>query len=375
MAGALVGAMDGSGQYNYSGSENFTNLTCEELRQLGNPHLVAEAIADPLRYLQLSYYMICYPIAFLLNSFVIFIIARFKKLHNTTFYLALQIIVANLANIIVYYPYSSANAIAGKNVSLALCPALGFLTSFLLAARNLLMFVLVADRFCLIFLPFWYGRHRVRVVVPLSIGGWMLALTVTVIPLIGLRKCYALTRVTWVCFVGRGCDMPQCNSYSIFVTALNNGGTFIAFCLYLALYCKAKKIKNRITAASMSDESEEAREAAKEARKRDRRANTTFMILFSALIGVTLPPFISTTLTRSVGIFLTVQNRTPTPRPLLTFVSVLLTNLYLLIFITDPIVIMRNQDVRDVMETIRAKLRPGSGRRGDVATTTNEVAT
>jgi hypothetical protein len=367
-------ATEGSGQYNYSGSEamddNSTNLTCEQLRQLGNPHLVSAAIANPLRYLQLTFYMICYPTALLLNVFVIFIIARFKKLHTTTFYLALQIIVANLANIIVYYPYSSANAIADKNVSLALCPALGFITSFLLAARNLLMFVLVADRFCLILMPFRYSRHRVRVVIPLSIGGWMLALTVSVVPLIGLRKCYALTRVTWVCIVGRGCDMQQCNSYSIFVTTLNSGGTFIAFLLYLALYCKAKKIRNRIEVASLPNESAEAREVAKEARKRDRRANATFMILFGALIGVTLPAFISTNLTRAVGIFHTTQNTTPTPRPLLTFVSVVLTNIYLLIFITDPIVIMRNQDVREVMVTIKAKLRPGSGRRDQ---TTNET--
>ena len=201
----------------------------------------------------------------------------------------------------------------------------------------------------------------------------MLALTVAVIPLIGLRKCYALT---WVCFVGRGCDTPQCNSYSIFVTALNNGGTFIAFCLYLALYCKAKKIKNRITAASMSDESEEAREAAKEARKRDRRANATVMILFSALIGVTLPAFFFGILIRALAIIISTENTTSAANSYFVFISVVLTNLYLLIFITDPIVIMRNQDVRDVMETIRAKLRPGSGRRGDVTTTTNEeVAT
>jgi hypothetical protein len=321
--------------------------------------------------------MICYPTALLLNAFVIFIIARFKKLHTTTFYLALQIIVANLANIIVYYPYSSANAIADKNVSLALCPALGFITSFLLAARNLLMFVLVADRFCLILMPFWYGRHRVRVVIPLSIGAWILALIVSVIPLIGFRKCYALSRVTWVCFISGRCGMTQCNSYSIFVTFLNNGGTFTAFLLYLALYCKAKKIQNRITVAIVSNESAEARAAAKEARKRDRRANATFMILFGALIGVTLPAFIFAIFIRAISIFFTAQNRTSAANSYFVFISVVLTNLYLLIFITDPIVIMRNQDVREVMETIKAKLRPGSERRGqtETQTQTNEVST
>ena len=374
--------MEGSGQYDHSESAmdaaNSTNFTCEELMELGNPHLIAEPIANPLRYTQITFYMICYPIGFLLNVFVIFIIARFKKLHNITFYLALQIIIANLANIIVYFPYSTANAFADENISVALCPAMGFITSFLLAARNLLMFVLVADRFCLIFLPFWYSRNRVRVVIPLSIGGWMLSLIVSLIPLIGLRECYALLRVNWVCTLGRGCDMPRCSAYSIFISVLNNIGTFIAFLLYLALYCKAKKIQNRMT-TSMPNESAETREAAKEARKRDRRANATFMILFNALVGVTLPAFIFSSLIRVLSIFVNArntQNPTSMPNRVFILVSILLTNLYLLIFITDPIVIMRNQDVREVMATITAKLCPGSGKkRIGVTSTANKTAT
>ena len=359
--------MEGSGQYDYSGSAMDSNttslLTCQQLRDLGNPLRLSTAVANALRYIQIIYYMICYPMALLLNVFVIFIITRFKKLHNLTFRLSLQIIIANLANIAVFYPYSTANTIANRDVLAVLCPALGFLTSFLLSARNLLMFVLVADRFCLIFLPFWYSRHRARVVLPLSIVGWTLALMMSIIPVISLRKCYALQRVTWTCNIGRGCDMPHCNTYSIFMVTLINVGTLVAFLLYLALYCKAKKVQNRITVAVLSNESTEAREAAKEARKRDRRSNATFMILFTALLGVTLPAFIFSTFARVLSIVL--ASRNTTPRPVITIVAVLLTNMFLLIFIMDPIVIMRNQDVREVLQTITAKLRP-EDRRGRV---------
>ena len=110
----------GSGQYGYSGSAMDINptssLTCEQLQALGNPLLLSPTVANALCYIQITYYMICYPTAFLLNAFVIFIIAHFKKLRTTTFYLTLQIIVANLANIAVYFPYSTANAITNRDI-------------------------------------------------------------------------------------------------------------------------------------------------------------------------------------------------------------------------------------------------------------------
>ena len=370
---------DGSGQYDYSGStmdaffDNTTVrfLTCQQRRDLGNPLPLSVTIADALRYIQVIYYMICYPTALVLNAFVIFIIARFRKLQNTTFYLAVQIIIANLANITVYYPYSTANAIANGDISPALCPAMGFITSFLLSARHLLMFVLVADRLCLILLPFWYSRHRVRAVIPLSIGGWMLALIISLIPVIGLRNCYSLQRFTWVCMVGNGCDMPGCNAYSTFTTIFINIGTFVAFLLYLALYWKARKLQNCVTIQPHINQSLEDQEIMKKNRKRKRRANNTFLILFTALVGVTFPSFLFFIISRAALVALSV---TPPP-PAFTVIAIMLGSLYLLIFIMDPIVIMRNQDVREVIQLIIAKLHPTrERRRKGLANTTSGTA-
>ena len=353
---------DGSGQYDHSDSVMDTStfnttarfLICQQRRDLGNPLPLSMTIADALRYIQVTYYMICYPTALVLNVFVIFIIARFRKLHNITFYLALQIIIANLANIAVYYPYSSANAIANRDISPALCPAMGFITSFLLSARNLLMFVLVVDRFCLIFQPFWYTRHRVKVAIPLSIVGWMLALIISLIPIMVFHDCYSLQRFTWVCMVGNGCDMPQCNAYSTFTTIFINVGTFVAFLLYLALYWKARKLQNQVTLQPQANENAEDQEAMKENRKRERRANNTFLILFTALVGVTFPSFLFFIIGRAALVALSI---TPPP-PGFTVIAIILGSLYLLIFILDPIVIMRNQDVREVIQIITAKFHP-----------------
>ena len=333
---------------------NDTSISCQLLLEQGFPSSLSASAANTMRYIQIIYYSLCYPAAFLLNASVIFIIVRFKKLHTMTFYLALQIIIINVANIIIFFPSSMTNAIADRFVFEGLCPAMGFLTSFLFSARNLLMFVLVADRFCLIFLPFWYSRHRVRVVVPLSIAGWLVPLTITLVAAIALPDCFNFQRFTWVCLWGGGCKhVALCTSYSAFLTTLINFGTFIALLLYLALLCRAKKLTNKIAVAEQSNESAEDREIAKQLKKREQRANTTFLILFITLVGVTFPTYIVVTLGNVV-----LNARSVSPQPgSFTVVATLMTSLYILIFIMDPVVIMRNQDVKEVLEIIINKLR------------------
>ena len=351
--------MDGSwlwSDYDHSGSgieDDNTSLSCQQRLEEGFPLSLSTTIANTIRYIQIIYYTICYPTAFLLNMFVIFIITRFKKLHTMTFYFALQIIIVNVANIIIFFPSSMANAVEDRFVFTGLCPVMGFITSFLLSARNLLMFVLVADRFCLIFLPFWYSRHRARVVIPLSIAGWLIPFTITLLLVTVLPDCFNFQRLTWVCLWGGGCKyVALCTSYSAFLTTLINVGTIVAFLLYLALLCKAKKLRNKVTVLQSNGTIEE-RKIEKRNKKREQRANTTFLILFIALVGVTFPAYIVLTLG---NVALNALNIRPQPAGF-TIASIFLASLYVLIFVMDPIVIMRNQDVREVLQTIMAKLR------------------
>ena len=328
-----------------SGMDDNMSISCQQQLEDGFPLPLSTTTANAIRYVQIVYYILCYPTAFLLNLFVIFIIARFKKLHTMTFYLALQIIITNIANILIFFPSSIANASANRFIFSGLCPVMGFLTSFLFSARNLLMFVLVADRFCLIFLPFWYSRPRVRVVIPLSIIGWLTPLTITLPLAIALPDCYSFQRLTWVCLWGGGCKyVALCTSYSAFMTTLINAGTFIALLLYLPLLCRAKKLRNKVNMSQLN-ESADVREIVKRNKKREQRANTTFLILFIALVGVTFPTYIVLSLGNVALNALSVR-----PQPAgYTIISILLASLYILIFVMDPIVIMCNQDVREVV--------------------------
>ena len=328
---------------------NSTALSCEVFLVKGRPLPFTVRRADTILYAQAIYYVMLLITGTALNSFVIFIIVRFKKLHTITFYLALQIIITNQINALVFLITSPTNAIAREFVFTGLCATTGFILLFLQVLRHAEMLVLVADRFSLIFMPFWYTRHRVKVIVPLIMASWVLAFILAIIPVPGLLDCYGFQRFTWTCAIVDGCKNPRgCNSYRTFVVAFLNIGTFIGFLLYLALLYKAKKLRNRVEITTSSEESAEVKEIMKRQRQSERRANTTFLIMFAQLVSVSFLGFLVSNLGNAILQALNVQ----TPPPFFGAVSVVTRNLLPLTVILDPIAIMRNQDIKEVMRGI-----------------------
>ena len=354
-----VSAMDGSGlwtDFGYPGSvleDNTTSATDLICRQeQGSPLPLSITTANILRCIQVVYYLMCFLVAVLLNTFVIMIVIRFKQLHNLTFYFSLQIIIVDLTNTVIIFPHAAANAIADKFIFNGLCNTLGFFISFFRFARNTLMFVLVVDRFCAIFLPFWYNKHRSKAITLLSVAAW--TLTMIFILITASLGCYQFQRFTWSCSLGIGCkNTTICTAYTTLFIAVVNVMAFISFLFYLALLYKAKKHRNRIVPSQLGDnDNAEAREIERRRAKSERRANTTFFILFTAIMGVTFPTYLT-------AIFgdATLYILEATPPTAYTIILVLLRATPNLITILDPIVIMRNQDVREVIQTIMAKLR------------------
>ena len=149
--------------------------------------------------------------------------------------------------------------------------------------------------------------------------------------------------------------MSQCNTYLALSVTLASIGNLIAFFLYILLYHKARKLQNSIVVLLENESLNESRQAMAEFRKSEHRANATFLLLFTALVGVTLPSYVFFILARAALRIFNIS-RPPTAY---TITSVLLGSLLLLIFILDPIVIMRNKDVMGVVEDIVARPREG----------------
>ena len=348
--------MDGSGtlwtDLHYSGrgleEDNATSpsmdLICSQ--EQGSPLPITMTTANILRYIQVIYYMICFPTAVLLNTFVITIVIRFKQLHDITFYFSLQIIIVDLLNAAIIFPSSAANAIADKFIFTGLCNTVGFFISFFRFARNMLVFVLVVDRFCAIFLPFRYNNHRSKLITGFSIIAWTITMIFILIDV--TLGCYKFQRFTWTCSLGVGCKTKStCRVYAAVFICVVNVATLVSLSLYSALLHKAKKVRNRVLPLSSGNYDDlEARERERR-RKSERRANTTFFILLIAIVGVTFPTYLISVL-GDVVLYIFEA----TPPAAYTIALVVLRGTPNLSTILDPIVIMRNQDVRDVIQII-----------------------
>ena len=318
---------------------------------------VSPTAAEVVRYIQGVYYITAFPIGVLLNVISIVLIAKFKKLHSTSFYLILQVIVADFFNALLLYPVAGANIIANVWVfGSGLCQVLALSLFFLRYARNLLMLVLATDRLCTIFLPFWYSRHQVHVVVPMSIVAWFLSFVVALIPVYGILGCYEFQRVTWICDFGNGCSYPiHCSRYRTGSVTVVNIGMIISLVMYLVLYCKARQLKKKThVVPSPAQSGERSNSGSSDSgdsttviirNKFEKRATTTYILLFIALFGVSFPAFLFFVVGSSVISELDIW---PPPEGYI-ITSIITRSMFSLLVVIDPITLMRNADVREVI--------------------------
>ena len=299
-----------------------------------------------MRFTYIGYIGLLFPFAIILNSFAIFLTLRFKHLRQTTFILALQVIIVNLAYTLLVIPISISSAQAGDWIlGATFCRISAAAISFLYQMRNCLMFTLVCDRFCTIFFPLRYPKLRPMVVIPLYIGTILIAVVCVAI-ILGL-DCITFHQLAWICLIEDGCtNTESCHTYRLITVAVATViGSYIPMAMYIIIFIKARKIRNQ-TAPSGQAETEEMAER----RKQERRANTTYFLLFLSLFGVTFVPIL---------LFLTVPtNQIETQFPEAAVIGFALTSwTYYLLPIVDPISLMRNEDVRKALKKLRGELR------------------
>jgi hypothetical protein len=329
--------------------------SCHEIQDKGQPLPLSPTATSIMRSLLIIYYIGSFVLGLFLNGSLILIITRNKKLRNLTFIFALQIVIVDFAHALVIYPTAAVNAIVGHFVFTGLCSTLGLIITFLRIARSCLMAMLVIDRFFTVFSPFLYNRNRYKLVVIFSLVAWVVAMIVSLIPISGLLDCYTYSPYTWACHLGEGCLYKvTCTIYRSLVTITVALGLALVLLLYVALLIKAKKIRNKISAeAAMANESQEAREESKRIQLLERRANTTFFILVLALVGSLFTPVIFVVFG---NVALSVLNLSGSPPPsAYTILAILARAPYVSLIILDPIVIMRNPEVREVIIKVKRK--------------------
>ncbi len=340
------------------------NQSCENHRLFGNQELSDNADLG-IRYFVLGYNILLLPFSLILTGLVIFLIIKFKHLQQTTFFLTLKVAIIDFLFVLIYFPTAVVSTIDGQwSIGLQTCNISSGAFTFIFQLRNWLMFVFVCDRFCTVFMPFRYNRHRRKVILTLSVIVIALALLAAVLPTI--FGCFGLTRVVWACIspIDKTCPNYEfCQLDIIIFTTLGQiVGSYIPLVMYIALLIKAKKIRNQIIPSGTQEDTEQ--------RKRDRKANITFFTLFLSLFGVSIPPLLAYILINLIFTPLGVQ-----PPEALLLVLSLLQQLYALLPVVDSIAIMRNPEMRKGLIMLKKKLTNRNERSKRTGTATCTTAT
>ena len=294
-----------------------------------------------LRSIQIIYNLLLILFGLPLNSMVICLIWKFKKLQNLSFIIALQVMVVNLVNLTfrivpVLITTTTEKWLFGEHM----CAILGCISLITIISRTMLMLVLVIDRFLTVSMPFSLPKHHHKIMWSVIVISWTISVLYSVAFVPGLLDCYTFVPSRWRCLVSPSCSYPCVIAINIAQYVIIVPCCVVPLLLYIVLFLKARRFQNVIPSVSNLTDNGDAP-------KREWRATITFFLMFITFFAVTIP---STTVYVLSSTLFTVSDK-----PLwFIIVEVAVTYLFLLdlLVILDPIFIMRNRDVREMVLTL-----------------------
>ena len=329
------------------------------------PTRLPDSIHPAVDYVQASIVLITMVLAITMNWFVVFLIARHRVLHKMAFFLTLQLIVPNLIFSVTVLPVMFVTAVLREwHLGPVMCQLLGSIHDMTITSRYLIIFVLTTDRVTSVFYPFFHLRHGAKVAICNSTIAWILALIRSVTSLEGVLSCTKYLPVFKMCsgapFCSEICRFHTVTSALILIIV----GVVIPFILYAILFLKAKIIRYRFInsiriqevpspVSLQNGDLEDKRNAAIDKINNstidvhNHRATVTFIILTSVIIGCALPPYVLYTAQNVLG-------RSP---PILIILQIIIGRTFLYgLAVVDPIVILRNRDIRELFQRKRDRL-------------------
>ncbi len=333
---------------NYS---NVSELDTSSPFYCGVPPSLPPDVPEVVNTIQAIIALMTILLSLLLNSSLLFLVIKFKLLHERQFYLSLQLSISHLVFSTTVLVTVFVSGLLGEWVfGDVICQLVGPLHDMWVAQRFFLTLVLTLDRAFTIFMPFRYGPHSRKMTIIMSLVAWFFAINrVSVVMKFGLN-CYTYVPTF------KTCTSVSCNdacqgfilAYAAFFIL---SGAVVPFAIYIIFFSKAKKASRSIRRMSLTPLGglEDRRKVERSNAERDRRAMITMLILFCALVGCTIPPYTIYTVQ-----FALPKDQGPYPTLLIFQMLVGRTCLNLLTVI-DPIVLMRNRDIRETIGLLKRK--------------------
>lgn len=318
-----------------SGIEGNSSLTCAAttLQSLNTTTTLPTALSITMRVVQVLYACLILFAGVFLNCFILFLIAKFEKLRTVSFAVAFQISLCNLLQSFVIgitfiVTHSAGRWLFGPEV----CILLGFCISFFSGIRNLLILVFAVDMFLYVFTPFFYRKFDSRIAATLCVLSWCLCLAVYGTALPGLKDCYSYASTGMICI-----SSPRCPGCQTLITAIAVGTiglpSFLLIGIFIALYIKGQRLRLQSRTGQPKDSTLEW------------KSLITFILLF---LSVILNSLLSYSML-FIGLLLG-----DIPRTIMILIS---SSMASSLVLTDPIIILRNRNVRDAIQTLRENFK------------------
>ena len=175
-------------------------LTCIA-RSLNRPLMLpfSTVLTTTVRGVLTTCYILIIVFALFLNTLVIVLATKYKKLRTRSIVIALQIVVSNIGITSTVYLLRPITSIADRWLfGEHICIITGYLFLTYLLVRTLLMFAFVVDRFLSVFWTQFYRKHSSKIMILLCAFTWVFAIVVRGIGFPGILDCYCLPTLAFI---------------------------------------------------------------------------------------------------------------------------------------------------------------------------------
>jgi len=213
-----------------SGLEEYSpNLSCAALSfeaDTNNQTDLPAAVEIAVRVFQTLFGLSLVIVGVILNSLIIYLIFKFKKLRTVTYGIIFQIAIINLVMSISFGFPTIINYIAGYWIlGVHICITTGALFQILCTIRTFLFFVFSFNHFFMVFTPFRYPKHCLKVVGFHSFIVWFSCITFNLV--LSFLDCFVYISETKFCAADTSCHQTCRIVFYIFYDALFAKGTKI----------------------------------------------------------------------------------------------------------------------------------------------------
>ena len=222
----------------------------------GLPHDFPPSLNIPpaVSYIQAGIALVTGIIGLSLNIFILFIIIKYRRLHQRLMYIAIQIAIIEIAYSLLVPPAIFVSGIARDwLLGDAMCNILGVVNDGFAYFRFMMTFILTLDRFISIFAPFFYKRNSKKILFTLHGLVYCTTFFRVLLPINGLMSCYVYVSTNKICTAYSGCSLGCYYFVLVSITVIILVGAFLPLSMYVILFIKAYRVKRatkRLVAAA-----------------------------------------------------------------------------------------------------------------------------